>query len=201
MKTYGDLLNRLQDFYGTADKPKNYHPVQSEDIKEYLTKRNFPLAALKNLYDLITESESFLPKINKFKDIIDQALSAGSISTNNSLHFESPLQQLYRAKDWPVKKIIKNIQNIRKKQDWLWSQGQDTEQMLSRELSFLAIWSPLEDVQEEFLEDAKQAIVDNGDRQLRYPVDLGKWQRNYKLVEIKQGEINNDRRYNNIFKD
>ena len=159
MKTYGDLLNRLQDFYGTAEKPKNYHPVQSEDIINYLEKRNFPLSALKNLYDLIIESESFLPKINKFKDIIDEALQSGSVSISGGLHPESPYQQLYRAQDWPIEKIIDNCKKIRRKQDQV-----GIDKLYSWEISFLVIWEGLCDVKPEHLSIAKERIIAHGEK-------------------------------------
>lgn len=180
MKTYGDLLNRLQDFYGTAEKPKNYHPVQSEDIVNYLSKRNYPLAGLKNLYDLIIESESFLPKINKFKDIIDEALRAGSVNINSGLHPQSPLQQLYKAKDWPAEKILNNCKKIRNKQDQV-----GTEKLYSWEISFLVIWERLKDIKPEFQNIAKERMLANGDQELCKPANLNDIMIDWKPVKIK----------------
>ena len=111
LKTYGDLLDRIQEYYN-----KSYNKVQSEDIQKYLTERNFPISALRNLYDLITQKSSFLPKIDKFKDIIDEALQSGSVSITGGLHPESPYQQLTYAKDWPPERIIEKCKKIRRKQ-------------------------------------------------------------------------------------
>jgi hypothetical protein len=162
MKDYNDLINRIQDSYN-----KTYTEFQIKDIREYLEKRNFPIVALRNLYDLITEEEAYFPKKAKFKEIIDNALQAGSISINGGLHPESPLQQLYRAQDWTVEKILENCRRIRAKQDQI-----GIDKLKSAELSFLVIWEQLKDVEAEHRELAKKRIVGNGDNQLKSPADL-----------------------------
>ena len=54
MKDYNDLINKVQDSYN-----KTYTEFQIKDIREYLEKRNFPIAALDNLYDLANQESTF----------------------------------------------------------------------------------------------------------------------------------------------
>lgn len=157
---YIELINKIQQSYD-----KSYNAIQIQDIEEYLMKRNFPMAALDNLYELITENESYLPKKNKFKEIINDALQSRTLSISGGLHPESPLQQLYRAKDWDTDKIIKNCENIRRKQA-------GADKLFSWEISFLVIWERLKDVMPEFRNQAKDRIVKNGNSALSSPVDL-----------------------------
>ena len=175
MNTYGDLLNRLSEYFG-----KTYNQVQSEDIQKYLTERNYPLAALQNLYDLIIKSESFLPKINKFKDIIDEALRAGSVNINAGLHPQSPLQQLYKTKDWQVENILNNCKRIRNKQSQI-----GTSKLHSWEISFLVIWERLKDIKPEFQNIAKERMLANGDQELCKSVNLNDIMIDWKPVKIK----------------
>jgi hypothetical protein len=153
MKTYDEFLNRLQQAYD-----KEYNQVQADDIIEYLEKRNFPISALDNLYDLITSEETYLPKKNKFKDIVDKSLKSGTLSINSGLNPESPLQQLYKHKDKSAEKIISGCK---------WIRGQQNIRPLkSYEISYLAIWERLRDVQDDFINIAKDRIVANGDKEL-----------------------------------
>ena len=154
MKDYNDLINKVQDSYN-----KTYTEFQIKDIREYLEKRNFPIAALDNLYDLITEQEVYFPKKAKFREIIDEALQTGSVSISGGLHPESPYQQLYRAQDWSVEKIIKNCKAIRNKQDQV-----GTDKLYSWEISFLVIWESLCDVKPEHLSIAKNRIIAHGEK-------------------------------------
>ena len=154
MKDYNDLINKVQDSYN-----KTYTEFQIKDIREYLEKRNFPIAALDNLYDLITEQEVYFPKKAKFREIIDEALQTGSVSITGGLHPESPYQQLYRAQDWSVEKIINNCKKIRSKQDQV-----GTDKLYSYEISFLVIWEGLCDVKPEHLSIAKKRIIAHGEK-------------------------------------
>ena len=176
MKTYGDLLDRIQEYYN-----KSYNKVQSEDIQKYLTERNFPISALRNLYDLITQKSSFLPKIDKFKDIIDEALQSGSVSISGGLHPESPYQQLTYAKDWPPERIIEKCKKIRRKQDQV-----GTDKLYSYEISFLAIWESLCDVKPKHLTIAKEKIIAHG--AIGGVVDLSDLTVYYKPIDREEPE-------------
>lgn len=153
MTMYKEFLERLQSAYD-----KKYNQVQTEDIIEYLEKINFPLSALDNLYDLITSEETYLPKKNKFKDIVDKSLKSGVLSINAGLHPESPLQQLHRCKDWTAEKILSGCR---------WIRGQQLLRPLkSYEVSYLAIWERLQEVKEDMQEIAKNRMIANGDKEL-----------------------------------
>ncbi|MBN2402020.1 MAG: hypothetical protein JXN64_06450 [Spirochaetes bacterium] len=163
INNYKELINRIQEAYD-----KTYNAIQIEDINDYLIKRNFPFSALNNLYVLITDNETYLPKKNKFKEIIDNALKGGGLQINTGLHRESPLQQLYRAREWEPDKILNNCKNIRNKQDVCGTSG-----LKSWEVSFLVIWERLKDVLPESRNIAKQRIIANGDKELHEPIFLG----------------------------
>ena len=153
MKTYGDLLNNLQSYYD-----KDYNTFQMQELNKYLDERQFPISGLENLFNLITENESYLPKKNKFKEIIDNALKSGGLSFSKGLHDESPLQQLYKHKDKSAEKIISGCK---------WIRGQQNlRELKSYEISYLAIWERLADVREDFREIAKNRMIANGDKEL-----------------------------------
>ena len=153
MNTYMEFIARIQDAYD-----KEYNAVQIEDIIAYLEQKNFPLSALDNLYNQITDSETYLPKKNKVKDIVDKALKSGTLSISSGLHGESPLQQLYKHKDKSAEKILSGCR---------WIRGQQNlRELKSYEISYLAIWERLADVREDFQEIAKNRMIANGDKEL-----------------------------------
>ena len=176
MKDYNDLINKVQDSYN-----KTYTEFQIKDIREYLEKRNFPIAALDNLYDLITEQEVYFPKKAKFREIIDEALQTGSVSISGGLHPESPYQQLTYAKDWPPERIIEKCKKIRRKQDQV-----GTDKLYSWEISFLAIWESLCDVKPKHLTIAKEKIIAHG--AIGGVVDLSDLTVYYKPIDREEPE-------------
>ena len=180
MKTYGDLLNRLSENYGNE-----FHPTQSEEIQKYLSGIKFPAKALPNLYDLITANfipykNTPLPLKSHIIKYLDKAFCRDTEIPfkTGELHPESPYQQLYRAQDWPVERIIKNCKAIRSKQDQV-----GTDKLYSWEISFLAIWESLCDVKPEHLSIAKERIIAHGEK--GGVVDLSDLTIYHKPVKIK----------------
>ena len=159
MKTYPDLLNKLQEYYD-----KSYNAIQAQEIQKYLENRSFPISGIEALFDLIIQNETYIPKINKLKEIIDKALKTGDLSYSSGLHPESPLQQLYKHKDKTAEKILSGCRYLRGQQK--------IRDLKSYEISYLAMWEKLQDVKEEYREIAKNRIVDKGDRELIDPADL-----------------------------
>jgi hypothetical protein len=153
MKSYNEFLNRIQMAYD-----KEYNSVQSEDIINYLEKKQFPMFALDNLYELIIDNEHYFPKREAIKKRIDEASKGGILKTSNGLHPESPLQQLYKHKDKTPEKLLAGCRWIRVQQN--------SRPLKSYEISYLAIWERLQDVQDDFVNIAKDRIVANGDKEL-----------------------------------
>jgi hypothetical protein len=140
------------------------------------------MSALKNLYDLITEGETYLPRKNNIKNIIDNSLKSGGIAINTGLHPQSPLTQLYRAKDWTVDDILRNCSNIRTKQDRVTTNG-----LAAWEISFIAMWERLKYVKPEFRSMAKGRMIANGDKELHEPIYLEDIMEELKpIVKVKE---------------
>jgi hypothetical protein len=179
MKTYNEFLNRIQQAYD-----KEYNTVQTEDIIIYFESRQFPISALDNLYELIVDNEHYFPKREAIKKRIDEASKGGMLKTSSGLDPESPLQQLYKHKDKSAEKIISGCK---------WIRGQQNiRELKSYEISYLAIWDRLCDIKDEFIEIAKNRIVQNGDKELYSgtQVDLKDLQIEYKPIKISE-ERNN----------
>lgn len=153
-----------------------------KELEQFFIDEHFNNIAIQNLYNAIKRKYIKSHEIPTFGQIIqiwetNRTFSASGNAGN--LHRESPLQQLYRAKDWPVDRILNNCQNIRNKQDACGTAG-----LYSWEISFLAIWERLKNIIPEFQKIAKERMLANGDKELHSPVDLSDLEIEYKPVEI-----------------
>jgi hypothetical protein len=171
--TYDEFVNDIQASY-----KGEYNAPDLKEIKQFFIQNQINEIGIQNLYNAIkinylTHQLPTFAHIVKFYNEKSQFKSTGN---TGDLHPESPLQQLHRAKDWSVDKILKNCQNIRKKQD-------QTE-LASREISFLAIWEKLKEIQPDVQKIAKDRIVNNGDRELLKPANLDDLQIEYEPIKI-----------------
>jgi hypothetical protein len=157
-----------------------------KEIEQFFIDENINNIGIQNLYNAIKRKYVKSHEIPTFGQIIQiwETNRGYSASGNaNNLHSESPLQQLYRAKDWPVDRILNNCKNIRNKQDACGTSG-----LKSWEISFLVIWERLKDCEPEFRNMAKERIVANGDKELHAPVNLFDLMPELKPVEETESE-------------
>jgi hypothetical protein len=152
-----------------------------KEIEQFFIDENINNIGIQNLYNAIKRKYIKSHEIPTFGQIIQiwETNKGYSPSGNsNNLHPESPLQQLYRAKDWTVEKILLNCKNIRIKQDVCGTSG-----LKSWEISFLVIWERLKDIFPDMQNIAKARMIANGDKELHEPVYLGDLMPELKPVE------------------
>ena len=161
MKDYRDLINKLQEYYETG-----YSTNQVKEINDYHIKRKFPISALQNLYEILTESYSDLPDKSKFRIKIDlmlgEEIDFKKEKLSEYVYKQIPEHALELGQSWPVQKILDHVKFLRDKQQKLWDSGLTTSDMKTEELSFIYMWGDLEYVIPEKLETAKNRIIEQG---------------------------------------
>ena len=161
MKDYRDLINKLQEYYETG-----YSTNQVKEINDYLIKRKFPISALQNLYEILTESYSDLPDKSKFRikvnQILGEEIDFKKEKLSEYVYKQIPEYALELGQSWSAQKILDHVKFLRDKQQKLWNSGLTTSDMKTEELSFIYMWGDLEYVIPEKLEIAKNRIVEQG---------------------------------------
>jgi hypothetical protein len=147
-----------------------FSPYDLKDLEKFINNNNLSEIGIENLYNTVRIKYNRSHQIPTFGQIVQIYNENNSIikyfpSGHEGLHPESPLQQLWRAKDWPIEMIIKNCQNIRLKQS-------RHETLAGWEISFIVIWERLLDVIPDFRDEARRRIVQNGNRELSSAANL-----------------------------
>ena len=131
----GQLLDRLQQYY---DKP--YNAVQMQDVKKYLESKNITDDIAQWIYDKITKSEKFLPKVNELENILDDKRFIIP-----ELHEQSPHNIFLQFENAPAKTIIGIFKKIREKHF-------KDENLKSKVISFLVEWDLVHSVYQSHIE-------------------------------------------------
>ena len=172
MKDYRDLINKLQEYYETG-----YSPNQQKEIYDYLIKRKFPISALQNFYEILTEGYSELPDKSKFRIKVDQAFGTGlkpkaSFDLNTNESFEE---------------IIKRCDKIRER---IIRQ----ERVTQFDALYFTRWDKLRWVKSENFNIAKRRIQGQGDL-----TDLIDLEFEFKPIEVNEERKNKVTKVKEIF--
>ena len=151
--------------------------VDAEEITRFIHDKELTTDQIQNWYNVIKRKHrvQYTPVFGQLMDYWEEAKH---IRTGNTLlHSQSPLQMLYKYQDRPAKWLIDKCAEIRR--------VQSKRELLSREISFLAIWEKLKDIIEDFQEEAKDRIIKNGDKEIYEPADLKDLEINWEPVKIE----------------